>query len=125
MERRNLHIRSLEATLEQAPKVLQPIGMAIPVHVLNGMVYDLMEEFAVEPVIGCQRIGVEGSASLHAALNQALQGSLLAVGDYRCGYRATALKESHDRCFVFPARAVDCGFALFLVHIPSLPADEG
>jgi hypothetical protein len=125
MERRNTDVGSLEAALEQAPEVFEPVGMSLAIYLFNGMVNDLMEELTVKPVIGCQRIGVQGSASLDMTLYQSLKRSLPAVGYYRCLDLATALQESHDRRLVFATRASNFFVALRFVHVPRFPTDEG
>src|ERR1019366_5095133 len=113
-----------EAALQQAPEVFQSVGMDISINVLDGMVNDLMEEFSLKSVIGCQRVSMQGGPSRYATLYQALKGSLLAVGnDGRLDY-PSALQESHDCGFVFPSRSANGSVALVLVHVPRLATNE-
>lgn len=47
MERRNAYVGAVEAPLEQAPEVLNPVDVDLAVDVLDGMIDGLM---AVSPV---------------------------------------------------------------------------
>src|SRR5271157_6126978 len=98
--------------------------MGIAIHILNGMVYNFMKELSVKAIIGCQRIGIEGSTRLDVTFYQSLKCPLLSVGYHRCRHRTTALQEPHSRRLVFSAGPTDCGIPLFLVHVPSFATNE-
>ena len=49
VERFHAHIRAINAALEQAPEIFQPVCMYATVHVLNRVIYDLMRVFGFQP----------------------------------------------------------------------------
>ena len=59
VKRLHAHVGTMYTTLQEAPEVLQPVGVDFTAHVLDGMVYDFMLKF-IKPFIRFQRIGEYG-----------------------------------------------------------------
>src|SRR4051794_10464016 len=51
MERFNRNVGALNATLQQAPEVLQPVGVDLPLGVAFGVVNDLMDESLIQLLV--------------------------------------------------------------------------
>jgi hypothetical protein len=73
LERLNAHIRSVDAALEKAPVVLQPVGVNLSIDIGDCVVNDLMDVFPVEPIIGPKGIGVECGPSFDMLANCRLE----------------------------------------------------
>jgi len=48
-ERLDTHLGGVQTALEQAPKVLHAVGVTLPIHILLGMVDNLMDDFSSSP----------------------------------------------------------------------------
>src|ERR1017187_9745073 len=96
MERLQAHVGSVNAALEQAPKVLKSVGMHAAINVLYRVVYHLMRIASRQPVIGAEIVAVERRTRLDVLFYVRLQRALLAVGhDYRSDFSA-ALHDPHN-----------------------------
>ena len=124
MKRFDANIGSSNAALEQAPKVLKPVGMNLPVNVLFGMVNDSVSVFLSKSIIGFQGIGIESRAGFNMLSYLSMESSTFAVSDYHSAHLAAALKCSEHDGLVFSASASDAPFAFIKVHIPRFAADE-
>jgi hypothetical protein len=51
MERFYAHIGSVDATLEEAPKIFQAVRVHIPANVFDCMIYDLMRVFRLKAIV--------------------------------------------------------------------------
>jgi hypothetical protein len=54
MERLNADVGSLDASLKQRPKVLNPVSVNVSLNVALGMVHELMDELCFKPSVGSQ-----------------------------------------------------------------------
>src|SRR5579862_5573894 len=80
MERLYAHIGSLEATLEQAPEILHPIGVNAPVNVTFRVINDFVSVALLsESHVGHERIGVDMAARCDVLLNLSLNVMLAAT----------------------------------------------
>src|SRR5207302_6181258 len=52
-------VSSLQAALQETPEILKPVGVNLTIHVLNGVVNNLMLEIFAEPIVRFQRIAVQ------------------------------------------------------------------
>jgi hypothetical protein len=59
MKRFDRHIRARDAALEKRPEVLKTVCVYAAIHVLNGMVNNLVRVVGSESFVGKQSIGVE------------------------------------------------------------------
>src|SRR6266568_316603 len=57
------HIGAVDSALQQAPEVFQPIGMDAAIHVLHGVIDNLMRVIALQSFVGKQCVGVQGRTS--------------------------------------------------------------
>src|ERR1044071_155896 len=60
------HVSSVQSALQQCPKVLNGVGVSIPVHILNGVVDDVVPIIGAESFIGREFIREDRRASFHA-----------------------------------------------------------
>ena len=125
MERFNANVASGDAALQQAPEVVQSVSVNLPINVLLGMVNDLMSVFLSQPVVGLQRIGIEGATSFNVLFDAGLQGASLPICDYHSANLATTFQCSKHDGFVFSASTSDAALAFVEMHIASFSADEG
>jgi hypothetical protein len=61
MERFDVDVCTLESALEQAPEVLQPVRVDLPVNVSLGVVNRLVKTIAIQSYLGHERIGIDGA----------------------------------------------------------------
>src|SRR5438552_19035007 len=93
-------IGSTDAALQQAPKVFQAVSVDLPVHVLNGVIHNLMRILAFKAAVGQQGVGIECSTSLNMLLNFPLQCALAAIRHYHGADFPAALKDAHNSGFI-------------------------
>jgi len=65
MKRFYAHVGSRDAAFQQRPEILKAVCVYASIHVLNGMVNDLMCVVACQTFIGEQCIGVKSRASFN------------------------------------------------------------
>ncbi len=125
MERPNADVRAVETSLEQAPEVLDAVGVNLPVHVLDGVVDGAMVEVSTETGVRRQRVGVDGRSGFDAIPDVALESAALdAVNDVDAD-PAAALNHADDGGLVVH-RATPSGLMpVGLVHVAGLAADVG
>ncbi len=63
MKRFDANVGSRNPALEQRPEVLKAIRVYATVHILSGMIYNLMRVISRQSVVGHERIAVERRAS--------------------------------------------------------------
>jgi len=125
MEGFDANVSSVQATLEQAPKVLHPVSVHVVVHVLHGVVDDGVLVVGIQSVIGKQFIGEDGRARFDVFTDLLLKFLLAAILYNHRPYVSAALHHSHDNNLVFSASPGDDALTLRLMHIAGLAADEG
>jgi len=125
MKRFDRHIRARDAALEERPEILKAVGVYAAIHVLHGMIDNLVRVVGSESFIGKQSIGVESRASFDMLADFALQCSLLAIR-YDGGANLSAtLQDAHDSSLVLRARSSNPALALTQVHVSRLATNEG
>src|ERR1035437_8223599 len=107
MKRFHAYVSAIDAALQQAPEVFKAVGMNAPVHVLHGMIDDLVRVFALESFVGKQGIGVEGRASFDVLSDFRLQFFFLTAGNHSSADLSATFENAHDGGFIFPACACD------------------
>ena len=130
MERLNTHIGTLESALQEAPEVLDSIGMHVSPHILNGMIHDLMGVFTLQPFVRHIGISEQIATWFNVASNFSMKASALHIRQYLCPNLAmlrngATLQHAHDNRLARSASAPDLLPALVSVHIASEAADEG
>lgn len=124
MERFDAYVGSIEATLQQAPVVLQSVGMNLPVNISNRVVDHLMLEL-VEPVIRPKGIGIQRGASLNMLANRSLNLGLFASLHNLGANLSSTLKDADDGSFILDASGGNLASPNMLVHVSGFAADEG
>ena len=130
MEGFHVHVGSPNCPLQEAPEVLNPVGVDMAPDVCLSMVNDLVGINVVKVFVGLQGVG-EDFAPLGDLLADDRGESLAAaVRDYHCMDAAllafpVAFQEANDGGLVLAARAGNLLCPLVLVHEPSRAADEG
>src|SRR5579871_395312 len=113
-------ISAFEAPLQEAPEVLQPVGVNLPVNVGFGVIDDLVREVLTQTPVGKQFIGVDVRSLADVLLNDGLKSLFLPVVNHGRSDLAAALEHAyHDGLL---KRIV---LALRGVHVSRLAADEG
>ena len=93
VERFDRHVGALQGTLQEAPEVLQPVGVYLSVNVRLGVVNDVMLVPAlVHAVVGAESVSVESRTEFDVLTDGLLQFVLAAGlqpsgGPARCLYR--------------------------------------
>src|SRR5438128_2180810 len=70
---------SVQATLQQGPKILKPVRVNIALHVGFRVVNHLMGEIFRESIVGFQRIAVQVRSDFHVLTYQRLQPLLATI----------------------------------------------
>src|SRR5439155_22144779 len=125
MKRFDTYIGSADSAFQQAPEVLQPVGVNRAINVSNGMVDNFMGVLSRQSFVGFQIVAVESRACLNMLLDFGLKRSLSAVPNNKSSHFTTALQDSHHGSLVFAASSSYAAFPLCDVHIAGLAADEG
>src|SRR6266403_2275483 len=73
MKRFDVNIRALQSALEQAPEILQSVGVDLPVYVAFGVVNRLVREMLWQILVGHERIGIERRTCRDVRVNFAMQ----------------------------------------------------
>src|SRR5205814_10622211 len=81
MKRLHAHIRCRNAALEERPEILKAVSVYATIHVLRGMVNNLVRVIGCQSIIGHERIGVESRASSDVLAYFILQYGLATVGN--------------------------------------------
>lgn len=124
MERFDTDICAVDATLQEAPKVLNTVCVYATINILHGRVYYLMRVLACQSALREQFIGVEGRTRLDMLLDFAVKCLPCPVRNDLSANLSAALKNSHHCGFVFAACASDTALFNIKVHIASLTAYE-
>src|SRR5208283_3157424 len=106
-----------DAALQEAPEVLQPVGVNLPINILLGVVNNPVGVFLSQSIVRAQRIGVESCASFDIRFHAIMQCAALPVCDYYgTNLSATFQRAKHDS-FIFAASTSDATFALIQMHV--------
>ena len=73
------NIGPVDSALEQRPKIFARVCVNLPVHVSYGVIYDLVCEFFIKPIVGLQRIAIERGTAFYVVAYQRLQLMLAAL----------------------------------------------
>src|ERR1035437_2423995 len=103
MERLDANVSAINAALQQAPEVFKAVGVDAPVHVLHGMIDNLVRVFTLKSFIGEQGISVESRASFDVLSDFRLQFFFLAAGNHSSADLSATFENTHDSGFVLSA----------------------
>src|SRR5436309_8637093 len=125
MKRFYAHISSRNTALQQRPEVLKGISVYAAIHILHGMVNDLMLIFSLQPFVASHLITVKGRSSLHVFSDHRLHAAFLTIPhDFGANLPAT-LNESHDGSFIVLHASGNAALLYAQVHVASFPSDVG
>jgi len=72
-------VSSVQSALQQAPEVFHRVRMDVAANVLNSMVNHLMSVIGLQPIVGQQKIGVDGATGV----GDGGDGAVVGIGDRR------------------------------------------
>jgi hypothetical protein len=118
-------IGPVQAALQKRPEVFHRVCVDVPVHVLNGVIDDLVLKGIFEPVVGFQFVGKDSRACFDVLTDIFLKFLFASVVHNESPNVSAALHHAHHDGFIFAASAGDDALAFRLVHVARLTADEG
>lgn len=124
VERRDLHIRSLDRAFEQRPEVFESVGVDLSTHVFVRVIDGLMHEMPGHAVVRRGSVGKQFRSALNMVIDDRVQFGLLGGWDDLRPDLAATLKQAMNDSLTDCAASPDFLFALMRVHIPRLSADE-
>src|ERR1700730_125047 len=104
MERFYAHIRARDAALQQAPEILQSVGVYTTIHILNRVIYNLVCIVGRQSFIREQCIGIERRSSSNVFAYFILQYFLAATGHDASTNLAAAFEDTHHGGLVLRSR---------------------
>jgi len=127
VERFHADIGAFDAALQEAPEVFNPVSVNIPLHVLTGMVNDLMRVFPRQSVVAAMMVGVEHGPLLDMLPNGLLHFFRKRPFDDAGTDFPIPFQHSHDDGFAdFPELLLRFeGFPLLEVHVSRKAPDIG
>src|SRR5271157_768257 len=126
MKRFHTHVSTMQTALQQRPEVLKAVSVYATINVLNGVVYNLMQELVMQSLVSAHLVGIERGSSLDMLTNDRLQGFFLPICDDLSANLAATLQGSHDDSLVSETltHASDAPSVNILVHVPGLATDK-
>ncbi len=122
-------IGSSERAFQETPKILQTVGVNVLANIGFGVVDDLVCVFLVQPNVSHERIGENLGPFLHVVFDDLLYNRFGAFIDHVYPNSLAPFQNSMNDGLAASggtSGSVDAhALPLGLVHIPSLPADEG
>lgn len=122
------YVGTTQTTLQQAPEVLQPVGMDIPLDVGFGVVDELVDVVGLQPKVGDCLIAEDVRARFNVLFDVASQiPSVVRPGENLGTNLASSLQDSLNASLTGSAStfALERPLLPVLVYIPSLAADVG
>ena len=98
--------------------------MYAPIHVLHGMIDNLVGVLTCQSFVRQQSICVQSGSRFDMLFNFRLQRIFPAIRDYYRANLSTTFKNSHDCGFIFAARSCDAALLYIKVHISRFATDE-
>jgi hypothetical protein len=125
----NADVGTLDGALKQPPEILDAIGVGCAIHILNGMIDNLMLVVTSETTVTNPCIGVDGRAGFDRRTNFRLKRCGLDVGDNDCTNAARlltclALQDTHNGRFTWATSSFDGRLTLGLVHVLRKTTDK-
>jgi len=129
VKRLNADVGSFDGPLQEAPEILNAVGVNPATNVFMGMVDHFMEITGIEASIGAVSVGVDGGAGHHVPPYLWRKGATTGVWNNLGLHRAMTIgavpfKQSHDGSFADGPASLDYLFPFGLVHVTGFAADE-
>jgi hypothetical protein len=106
VERLNTDVCTVQAALQEGPKVLHCVGMDVLVRIFDGMIDNGVLVVVLQTFLRLQLITEDSGARFDILTNLFLKFVLAAIRDVRHNHVATTLHHPHDDLFVLAASAV-------------------
>jgi len=124
MERHHEYVRAVDGALQVTPEVLHAVGVDVALHILHGMIYDLVKVLFTQTLIRFQGIGEQFRSSFHVGFDVGLENVLLTAIDYGSPHGAATFQHANHHRLVLAASPGDLASLDVLVHVPGFLADE-
>jgi hypothetical protein len=124
VKRFHADVGSVQATLQETPKVLHCVRVHVAIYVFNGMVDDGVLVVVRQAIVGKQFVREDSGTSIYALANRALKLLLLAVLDVVYNNLATTLDHSEYDLLTFWPASLNHFRSLGFMHVAGLAADE-
>jgi hypothetical protein len=129
MERLDVDVGSLDGPLQEAPEVLNAVGVNLAPDILFSVVNDLVDEVPVKSSITAMCVGVDSRARFNVAADCRREGLSLGIRHYLSLHSAMVInsvpiEESHYYGFAHSTPTVNQSFPLAFVHVPGLATNE-
>jgi hypothetical protein len=125
VERLHADVGAVQAAFEQAPEILDCIGVDIAVYVFDGMIDDCVIIVLGQSFIRTQFITENRGTGFDVLADRFLKFlPATFINVHRADF-PVAFDHTKDDCFVSPAGAVNFLCSFVLVHVARLAADEG
>jgi len=98
MERFHSNVGSFQAALQERPEVLHTVGVYATIYVLNGMIYDLVQELIMQTFVPAHLVSEKRGSSFDVFTDDGLQGFLLPIWNHKSADVAATLQKSSRRC---------------------------
>src|SRR5262249_12492684 len=125
MERLDADIGSLNASLEQAPKILNTVGVHVPFNVALRVIDELMNVFTIQSGIRCQFVSEQLNSAGKVFPQMVLQILLFAILNMRNMDSASfAIQQADYKLLPRSARTMNLLSFLISVHVACETADK-
>lgn len=124
MNRGDGNVSALQRPLEQAPEILQAIGVDLTDDVFVNVVDAGVEVVQGQTAIGGGGVCVNAGIELHVAANRCLEGVVVRIGDHLGAKFAAALQQALNNRLADWAASFNRVGPLGLMHILGLTANE-
>src|SRR5712691_8798030 len=111
MKRLHAHVGSRDPALQQRPEVLKAVGVYATIHVLNGVIYHLMNVVSRQTFVGHEGIGIERGSSFDMFPYFILQYFPLTIRDDGSANLSATFQDAHDGSLVLTASSSDAALA--------------
>src|SRR5579863_828631 len=126
MERFDADVSSTQTAFQEAPEVFDSVGMDATVHVLFGMIDDIVDVLLAQSAVRSIFIGDDVAAFLYVSKNVGMESFTVALCKHFGLDSTTALQHSHYDGFANSAALLESASNLSgFVHISRFPSNEG
>jgi len=125
MEWFDADVGAVQLPLNETPEVFHAVSVDVAIRVLDRVIDDLMFEAILQAVIRPQFISEDRSARFDVLVDVLLKFFLAAPIYDHCADVPAAFQHAHNNSLILTAGPGDDTRTLALVHVASLPADEG
>src|ERR1700722_9790304 len=118
-------IGTVQLAFNKAPEVIHCVRMNVAVHVLDGMINDLMPIIICQAVIRLKSVGEQRRANSYVLTDMFVQFMLTARWDRESAHLATTFHHSESDGFILSSLTGNDTCAALAVHVSRFAADKG